>query len=118
VQLKSKPKSGFENLHYADGETIFQSGDIGDYLYVIAKGSVNVIKDGELVATLQEGQYFGEMALLSTNRRSATIIAKGSCSILAIKKDDFHVLMSHFSDLRENFIKTKEGRLDATAEGQ
>ncbi|MCH9620830.1 MAG: hypothetical protein S4CHLAM20_02340 [Chlamydiia bacterium] len=112
VQLKGRPKSGFENLHYIDKETIFQSGDIGDYLYVIAKGEVDVIKNDQVITTLKQGDYFGEMALMSTNKRSATIRAKGECNILAIKKHDFEVLMTHFSELKENFVKTENERLE------
>ena len=112
VQLKSKIKGGFENLHYADGETIFQTGDIGDFLYVIAEGKVDVIKDDQKITTLTKGEYFGEMALMSEKKRTATIKACGSCKILAIKKQDFNVLMNHFSDLKENFISTENQRLD------
>jgi NADH dehydrogenase len=112
VQLKAKPKKGFEKLHYADGEIIFQSGDVGDFLYVIAEGKVDVIKDDVKITTLGAGEYFGEMALLSQKRRSATIKAVGACKILAIQKDDFQLLMAHFSDLKENFMKTKTSRTD------
>lgn len=112
VQLKAKPKKGFEKLHYADGETVFQSGDVGDYLYIIVEGKVDVIKNNVKVTTLNEGEYFGEMALLSEKKRSATIKAAGPCKILAIKKEDFEVLMTHFSDLKENFIKTENKRLE------
>lgn len=111
VQLKGQPKSGFDNLHYVDGETIFKTGDIGDFLYIITEGAVDVIKDGNKITTLKAGEYFGEMALLSKNKRSATIVAKGDCNILAIKQQDFEVLMSHFTELKENFIKTENERL-------
>ncbi len=112
VQLKSKVKGGFENLHYSDGEIIFQSGDIGDYLYVIAEGTVDVIKGDKKITSLSKGEYFGEMALMSEKKRTATIKAFGPCKILAIKKQDFEVLMAHFSDLKQNFVSTENRRLD------
>ena len=111
VQLKSKVKGGFENLHYSDGETIFQSGDIGDYLYVIVEGSVAVIKGDKKITSLSKGEYFGEMALMSEKKRTATIKAIGSCKILAIKKQDFEILMANFSQLKDNFISTESKRL-------
>ncbi|MCH9812181.1 FAD-dependent oxidoreductase [bacterium] len=110
VQLKSKPKKGFDNLHYADGDAIFHAGDTGDFLYIITKGKVDVIKNGEKITSLHEGEYFGEMALLSEKKRTATIKASGPCKILAIKKDDFNVLMTHFEDLKKNFERTEESR--------
>ena len=121
VQLKSKPKKGFDNLHYADGDAIFHAGDTGDFLYIIAEGKVDVIKDDAVITTLNAGEYFGEMALLSEKKRSATIKASGPCKILAIKKDDFDVLMTHFSELKEGFKKTESERLGNTkkrAEGE
>jgi NADH dehydrogenase len=113
VQLKSKPKKGFDNLHYADGDTIFYAGDTGDYLYIIVKGKVDVIKNDVKITTLNAGEYFGEMALMSDKKRSATIKASGPCKILAIKKEDFDVLMTHFSDLKDNFTKTEIERLNS-----
>lgn len=114
VQLKSKPKKGFDNLHYADGDTIFHAGDTGDFLYIIAEGKVDVIKNESKITTLNEGEYFGEMALLSEKKRTATIKAAGPCKILAIKKDDFHILMTHFSDLKANFEKTESARKESS----
>lgn len=111
VQLKSKPKKSFDSLHFADGDIIFNDGDVGDYLYVLVHGCVEVIKNNKVVSTLEEGQYFGEMALLSQKKRSATIKAKGPCKILAIQKDDFQVLIDNFHELKQDFINTKHARL-------
>lgn len=111
VQLKAKHKAGFDKLHYAKGETIFQAGDVGNHLYIIAKGSVEVVKEGKTITTLKEGDFFGEMALMSQKKRTATIQACEACKILAIKKDDFEVLMTHFSELKENFTKIEHERI-------
>jgi len=112
VQLKSKNKSGFEKLYYSDGDIIFQAGDIGDYLYIIAEGSVEVIKDDQTITTLGKGEFFGEIALISEKRRTATIKALGPCKVLALKKQDFDVLMNHFKDLKKHFLSTEGSRLD------
>ena len=111
AQLKAKQKSGFQKLHFADGEIIFQSGDVGSHLYIIIKGEVEVIKNNKIITTLKEGEFFGEMALLSQKKRSATIKAKGPSKILSINKKDFDVLTTHFSILKENLKEIETKRL-------
>jgi NADH dehydrogenase len=115
VQLKIEYRSGINHLHYASGETIFHKGDVGDYLYIIAKGKVSVLetKDGKEIpiATLEQGQYFGEMALLKEKRRSATVRCIEDCELLAIRKQDFHLLITNFTQLREDFMRTESDRL-------
>jgi putative methionine-R-sulfoxide reductase with GAF domain len=75
---------------YSDGEIIFREGDAADALYVIQSGKINVTKkatSGELViATLQSGEIFGEMALFDRLPRSATARASGNATILTIDK--------------------------------
>jgi NADH dehydrogenase len=115
VQLKIEHRSGINHLHYVAGETIFHKGDVGDYLYIIAKGKVQVLeaKDGKEIpiAILEQGQYFGEMALLKEKRRSATVRCIEDCEVLAIRKQDFHLLITNFTHLREDFMRTESDRL-------
>jgi len=75
---------------YSDGEIIFREGDAGDALYVIQSGKINITKkttSGELViATLQSGEIFGDMALFDRLPRSATARASGNARILTVDK--------------------------------
>ena len=75
---------------YSDGEIIFREGDVGEALYVIQSGKINITKkatSGELViATLRSGEIFGEMALFDRLPRSATARASGDARILTIDK--------------------------------
>ena len=65
----------FRRRTYKDDEIVIKQGSIGTEFYLIWKGSVDVIVDGNTVTTLRAGDTFGETALLTGNRRNATIKA-------------------------------------------
>jgi CRP-like cAMP-binding protein len=75
---------------YADGETIIKQGDVGDCMYVIQAGEVEVVRDdGQTavrLAVLGEGDVFGEMALFDREARSATVRAHGEARVLTLDK--------------------------------
>lgn len=114
VQLKMEPSQGIIPLHYEMGEIVFHEGDIGDYLYIITKGKVEVLKNQEgksvAVATLGQGEYFGEMALVNQRTRSATIRCLESTDLLALRKKDFGLLVSSFTQLKSEFEKSSKER--------
>ncbi len=76
-------------VRFAAGEEIFRQGDSGDRFYVVAEGAVEVITDGEHVATTERGGYFGEIALLRDVPRTATIRARSDVELLAVDRDEF-----------------------------
>jgi CRP-like cAMP-binding protein len=84
----------------APNEVLFRKGDDGDALYIVAKGSVEVIDEASggdesrVLAELGPGHAFGEMALLSGGARTATIRAKDHAELLAIEKQDFNDLIA------------------------
>ncbi len=78
---------------YQDGELIVRQGEIGDCMYVIQTGKVEVLRQdhGRSVnlAVLGEGDIFGEMALFEQEVRSATVRAKGEAWVLTLDKRTF-----------------------------
>ena len=78
---------------YQDGEDIVRQGEIGDCMYVIQEGQVEVISEnnGEEVrlAIRGAGEFFGEMAIFERTVRSATVRALGQARILTIDKKKF-----------------------------
>jgi len=71
------------------GHVVVQQGEPGDTMYVVVQGEVGVEVDGVEVATLKQGEHFGEMALIDQEPRSASIVAKGFGHLLAIERDAF-----------------------------
>ncbi len=81
-----------------DAETnIVEIGDPGDALFLIVEGSAEVLYPGRtsdfVLATLSAGDFFGEMALLNSQPRSATVRAKSPVRALVVEKEDFHRMM-------------------------
>ncbi|MHC4322490.1 MAG: cyclic nucleotide-binding domain-containing protein [Planctomycetota bacterium] len=78
---------------YGDVEIIIKQGDVGDCMYVIQEGQVEVILEKEgreiLVRTLGEKDFFGEMAIFEREVRSATVRALGEVRALTIDSKNF-----------------------------
>ena len=96
--------------HLQNGKILFHVGDSGDALYIVTQGKVDVLSDaaGEQLngyvtraklAELGEGQAFGEMALLSGERRTATIQSAAQTDLLEIGKEDFDRLLANNHEL-------------------
>ena len=90
---------------FAPGETIIRQGDIGDKFYVIESGTVDVsaLKDGKAVrtATLTEGDFFGEVALLTGEPRNATIVAQTEVKVLSLEREHFNEALKRSKTLEE-----------------
>jgi MFS family permease len=80
---------GLESVTVAEGEVVFKQGDIGDRYYLIESGEVDVVGDGRIVATLGQGEGFGEIALLRRTRRTATVVARSELRLQALDSDRF-----------------------------
>lgn len=82
---------------YVPEEDVFLYGERGDALYFIQTGQVDILtKEGQCLATLGDGAFFGEMALISDNPRMATARCKNYCDIYILDKKSFNqVLDSH-----------------------
>jgi CRP-like cAMP-binding protein len=78
---------------YASGETIFAEGEAADVMYVIQAGEVEIFHHGVLVETLDEGNIFGEMSLISDEARAATAVAKGDTRLVPIDLRRFMFLV-------------------------
>ena len=71
------------------GQPIVTEGDAGDALYIVLEGVVRVHKGEVDLVTLQAGAHFGEMALIDTAPRSASVTAHAKGKLLTITRDDF-----------------------------
>ena len=79
-----------DNQHLSTGSIIFKEDDLGDKMYGIIKGEVDVIVNGHIIETLQAGSTFGQGALLDPeNKRLSTTVAKTDCELASLDKERF-----------------------------
>jgi CRP-like cAMP-binding protein len=97
VQLDFKPEQ--LNRTFKKNNMIFAEGEPGNELFVIQKGSVKIIKIADdketLLAVLKVGDIFGEMALLEDKPRLASAVAYEDCSVMAINKANFELMITN-----------------------
>ncbi len=85
-----------EETIFRDGDTVFTEGEESNYLYYIVSGQLEVYSSNELVSTLgPEDIFLGEMSFLLNDRRSATVIARGTVSLFRISKNSFVNAIKH-----------------------
>ena len=78
--------------HYEVGDEVITEGDVGDTAYIVNAGRLAVFKGGIQVTELSEGDCFGEIALLSGVRRTATVRCVTACDLTMLVRDDFQAL--------------------------
>ncbi|MHC4489971.1 MAG: cyclic nucleotide-binding domain-containing protein [Planctomycetota bacterium] len=100
---------------YANDEIIFKEGDRGDEMFVIQSGRVKITKKtptGDLlIATLEPGEIFGEMALFDKLSRSATAKADGETRVLSVDKKKLFTSISRDPMLVLNILESMSGRI-------
>jgi CRP-like cAMP-binding protein len=89
-----------QRMDYRAGEVIIKQGDVGDYFYVVVKGSCLVTretplnKEGIKLAELKMGDTFGEEALISEAKRNATVTMMADGYLMRLGKEDFRKLLN------------------------
>lgn len=94
------------------GEKIFRLGEIGDAMYFIQRGAVEVIsKTGKRLATLSDGAFFGEAALLTSNPRNAGIRALTYCTLHILRRSGFEKVLNRHPGFRDHVLEVARNRL-------
>lgn len=100
---------------YADGEIVVRQGDVGDCMFVIQEGEVEVVNSDRgretRLTVLGAGEFFGEMALVDREVRSATVRALGPARILTVDKRTFLRRIQEDPSLAFNVLKAMSGRI-------
>ena len=100
---------------YKDGEVIIKQGTVGDCLYVIQQGKVDIIsekgKNEIKLAELGEKEFFGEMALFEKDVRSATVKANGDTKVLTLDKKGLYKTIQNDPSLAFRLLEKLSNRL-------
>jgi putative ABC transport system ATP-binding protein len=96
-------------VKYAPGAVVVREGDAGDRFYLIRKGAVDVLQHrpagDERVATLTEGDFFGERALITGEPRNATVVANGEVETYTLNQADFQAAVEASATFKEQLYK-------------
>ena len=106
-------------LSFDKGEAVFHEGDPGDCMYIVLRGSVSITKNtgskqGQVLAKLGVGEFFGEMSVVDMQPRSAHAIAQEPTVLRSIRREDLRQLLIINSQIIVNLLKTFSDRLRTT----
>lgn len=120
VVLKAGGSSGFEDyiLRIPAGGLIFDEGEVGTEMFVIQSGSVEIkkkVKETEkLLATLEKGDFFGEMSILEELPRTAVARAKSDVELVKINQATFDEMLRHNGEIAVRMLRKLSRRLRET----
>lgn len=84
-------------------EVIFRAGAPGDAMYFIHRGAVDILsREGDVVATLEAGAFFGEMALLASQPRNASARAVDYCELFVLSREVFLAVLKRHPDFEKH----------------
>ena len=110
VQLRLGGTAGASHEHFEPGQIVFREGELGDRVYILLSGRAEVVRlrggagGGEQIfAALGPGECFGEMALLGSAPRNATVRCVEAMTVLSIPRREFGLLAANVPGLRASF---------------
>lgn len=113
--LRELSTSQFATENIPAGRDVVIEGDHGDKFYIIARGRVEVLRRGstgqnERVRVLEDGDNFGELALLRDTPRNATIRTVIPCIFLTLTRQHFQTLLDRSPEVREAILRQESER--------
>jgi voltage-gated potassium channel len=103
--------TNLEQIYSSPNDMIIKVGDIGNEMFILAHGSVDIyLNPKERLATLHDGQIFGEIALLKETTRNANVQSQGYCDLYKLTSVKFNEIIKHHPQLLANIEKTTSRR--------
>ena len=99
-----------DELDLPEGKVITQEGDFGHEFFVVEEGAAEVTRGGDKVAELGPGDFFGEIALLEEDRRTATVTATSPMKVVVMNRADFRALDASMPRLHASICAAIEER--------
>jgi YihY family inner membrane protein len=96
------------------GTMIFDEGEKGDEMFYILSGTVDIVKDGRNITSIESGKYFGEMSFLISASRTASAVAREDVRLIRISHRNFGIMMKEFPELVPELLKEMASRLKET----
>lgn len=89
---------------------LFEKGDLGSTLYIIKSGVLRIYNEQGELATLKDGDFFGEMALIENKPHMAGAETLSDCEIFVLNKEDFAALLQKNPEIAQKVEEAYENR--------
>ena len=100
-----------DEIRIPKGRTVIRQGDLGQEFALIVEGTADIVKDGEVVATIGPGAYFGEVALLDSITRTASVVAASDLVLEVLDRRGFNTLLDDLPRLSRSMLRGLAHRL-------
>ena len=94
-----------DEVNVEAGKVLAREGDFGEEFFVIDSGTAEVVRGGERLAELGPGDFFGEMALIEADRRTATVTATSPMTLIVMTRSSFRALDRSMPAVHETVAK-------------
>ncbi len=102
-----------DELDLKEGKELTKEGAPGREFFVLLEGTADVRRKGRKVNTMSEGDFFGEIALITNAPRTATVAATSPVRVLVLRSGDFRELLRKTPSIQEKVLQAVADRLPA-----
>jgi CRP/FNR family cyclic AMP-dependent transcriptional regulator len=103
-----------EEIDIPEGKQLVREGDFGHEFFLIVDGTAEIVRGGARLGERGPGEFFGEMALLDEERRTATVTAKSPMRVLVMTRQNFRALDGTAPEIHATVAEAIEARRAAT----
>jgi CRP-like cAMP-binding protein len=104
-----------DELDVPAGKVLAKEGDLGREFFVVESGTAEVTKDGEHIADMGPGDFFGEIALVAEERRTATVTSTSPMLLIVMSRASFRAIDRMLPEVHARVAKAIEDRRARTA---
>jgi CRP/FNR family transcriptional regulator, cyclic AMP receptor protein len=101
-----------DQISVGEGHELAKEGEFAHEFFVIEDGSAEVLKDGERIAELGPGDFFGEIGLIETERRTATVVATRPMQLIVMFQREFKQMEQEMPAVADRIRSAIRARLD------
>ncbi|KAJ3287692.1 anaphase-promoting complex subunit Hcn1 [Rhizoclosmatium sp. JEL0117] len=107
-----KISTALRAAYYVTGDYVFNQGEIGEEMFFIQSGTVNILTNGRFVTSFKDGSFFGEVALIANIPRTASVQAATPCTLYALSSSQFADIISEFDDMKARVDEIYKDRME------
>jgi CRP/FNR family cyclic AMP-dependent transcriptional regulator len=100
-----------EEIDVPSGKVLMREGDTGREFFVLVNGTVGIDRGGTSIRTMEDGDFFGEIALIAEGPRTATATTESDAKLLVLGHREFHSLMDQFPAIRTCVLEALAARI-------